>query len=174
MVVKLGSVSGDERSLSRTMTNITTADCQPFQNCDMLQPKIIVNVNMYSPTDTHFTIDEWHRTYEIISAEFMTGQRVLIIGKVDVLFTYADIIKNSPQWITRCSDINNNNVIHSLIPDPLRPIKEHSAAELVQITGDGLEHLAKSGGGYFVTTLGGTSGKFATKPQTDTEEGVTN
>lgn len=174
MVVKLGSVSGDKRSISRTMTNITTADCQPFQNCDVLQPRIIVNVNMYSPTDTHFTIDDWHRTYEITSAEFMTGQRVLISGKVDVLFTYADIIKNSTQWIIRCSDINNNNVIHSLIPDTLRPIKEHSAAELVQITGDGLEYLAKSGGGYYVTTLGGTSGKFATKPQTDIEQEVSN
>lgn len=164
MVVKLGSVSGDKRSISRTMTNITTADCQPFQNCDVLQPRIIVNVNMYSPTDTHFTIDEWHRTYEITSAEFMTGQRVLISGKVDVLFTYADIIKNSTQWITRCSDINNNNVIHSLIPDTLRPIKELSITDRVQITGEGFESLAGGRGGYLVTVLGGRMGKLASKP----------
>lgn len=164
MIVKLGTVGGDERSISRTMTNITTAECQPYQNCDVLQPRIIVTTSMYTATDTHFTIPDWHRTYKITSAEYTTGQRVVITGKVDVLFTYADAIKNSEQWIIRCSDISNTNVRNSLTPDPLRPVKEHSMAENVQVTGAGLERYAGTGGGYYVTTLGGSNGKWAEKP----------
>ena len=123
--VNIGSTSDDPRKLNKTVTWITkpggdpaNINCYITDTCDILYPKLIVKYSATYLSNNYAKISSWgNRYYYINSIDVIPGGKMLLSLSIDVLMTYATVIKNCPGMITRCTWSGK-----TMIPDDQYPL----------------------------------------------------
>lgn len=114
--VKFGVNTSDNRCLRKSVTWGTTYPCDIYQEVDRINPSLLVDKDLINIESTNYMwINEFGRYYYITSITGGPGNRVIVDGHVDVLYTYADQIE-------QCECIAERSTSHAnlYLPDDRR------------------------------------------------------
>lgn len=110
MDVKLYKTTAEKNALNKLITNEIIKNGHLKDNCDILNPVIVVNYDASILSYNYARIDAFNRFY-FISDISINKQTIELTLKVDVLTTYSGDIKNSYATIIR------SNKGSKMIPD---------------------------------------------------------
>lgn len=133
-------------------TPTTISNCRLKAETSVLQPVIILNWNLsFIPNFNYMHIAKFNRYYWITDIVYNSPMWE-IYATVDVLGSYRDKIKNTYQYIDRCSDQRyyNNRILDSIYP-ALEPGYSRVNSNITSLTAD------FSGGSYVLGTISGQS-----------------
>ena len=140
--------------VNKILTEVVTFDEVIFkEDTSLLNPTIIINgVSNDSSytiedigTSNYFSIPKVNRYYFITDITMMSGGRVAITGKVDVLMSFKTDILGSTQLIVRQEKKTNNYLIDTDIPlSSKKQVIEHEFGD--SIVDSGYYILAVNGG----------------------------
>lgn len=101
MVLDLYQYIGDERVIDKTLTNnVRMTDVNILEECSLIDPVFTTNKTSVFPNHNYAWFQPWGRYYFIKDVRVSNG-RTYIYCHVDVLKTYANMIKNSQAIATR-------------------------------------------------------------------------
>lgn len=89
------------------------------ENTSLMSPTFILKIRELVYNSNYVYCDFMKRYYYIDSIEVLTGGRVAIHCKIDVLFTYREEIMSSSAWVVRSESTTNNgeyNMLHNDYP----------------------------------------------------------
>ena len=154
MVAKIYKTKSAPNVVNKTLSNVVTFEEVIFkEDTSLLNPTIIINgVSNDSSytiedigTSNYFSIPKVNRYYFITDITMMSGGRVAITGKVDVLMSFKTDILGSTQLIVRQEKKTNNYLIDTDIPlSSKKQVIEHEFGD--SITDSGYYILAVNGG----------------------------
>lgn len=140
--------------VNKILTEVVTFDEVIFkEDTSLLNPTIIINgvsnASSYTiediGTSNYFSIPKVNRYYFITDITMMSGGRVAITGKVDVLMSFKTDILGSTQLIVRQEKKTNNYLIDTDIPlSSKKQVIEHEFGD--SIVDSGYYILAVNGG----------------------------
>lgn len=121
MTLTVYNISDDPRTLTKTLGEaVGTYTVNPTENCDILNPVVSIHsagTNAFPLNANYATLSDTGRQYFIKDITLGTGGKVFVHMTVDVLGTYADLIKNCPCCVTR-----NENIGINWVPDNKFPL----------------------------------------------------
>lgn len=154
MVAKIFKTKSAPNVVNKVLTEVVAFDEVIFkEETSLLNPTIIINGVSNSSsyniedigTSNYFSIPKVNRYYFITDITMMSGGRVAITGKVDVLMTFKTDIIGSTQLIVRQEKKTNNFLIDTDIPlSAKKQVIEHEFGE--SIVDSGYYILAVNGG----------------------------
>lgn len=154
MVAKIFKTKSAPNVVNKVLTEVVAFDEVIFKDdTSLLNPTIIINgvsnASSYTiediGTSNYFSIPKVNRYYYITDITMMSGGRVAITGKVDVLMTFKTDILASTQLIVRQEKKTNNYLIDTDIPlSSKKQVIEHEFGE--SIVDSGYYILAVNGG----------------------------
>lgn len=154
MVAKIFKTNSAPNVVNKVLTEVVAFDEVIFkEETSLLNPTIIINGVSNSSsyniedigTSNYFSIPKVNRYYFITDITMMSGGRVAITGKVDVLMSYKTDIIGSTQLIVRQEKKTNNFLIDTDIPlSSKKQVIEHEFGE--SIVDSGYYILAVNGG----------------------------
>lgn len=154
MVAKIYKTKSAPNVVNKTLSEVVTFEEVIFkEDTSLLNPTIIINgVSNDSSytiedigTSNYFSIPKVNRYYFITDITMMSGGRVAITGKVDVLMSFKTDILGSTQLIVRQEKKTNNYLIDTDIPlSSKKQVIEHEFGD--SITDSGYYILAVNGG----------------------------
>lgn len=154
MVAKIFKTKSSPNVVSKVLTEVVAFDEVIFkEETSLLNPTIIINgVSNTSDytiedigTSNYFYIPKVNRYYFITDITMMSGGRVAISGKVDVLMSFKTDIIGSTQLIVRQEKKTNNFLIDTDIPlSSKKQVIEHEFGD--SIVDSGYYILAVNGG----------------------------
>lgn len=154
MVAKIFKTKSAPNVVNKTLSEVVAFDEVIFkEDTSLLNPTIIINgvsnASSYTiediGTSNYFSIPKVNRYYFITDITMMSGGRVAITGKVDVLMSFKTDILGSTQLIVRQEKKTNNYLIDTDIPlSSKKQVIEHEFGE--SITDSGYYILAVNGG----------------------------
>ncbi len=154
MVAKIFKTKSAPNVVNKVLTEVVAFDEVIFkEDTSLLNPTIIINGVSNSSsyniedigTSNYFSIPKVNRYYFITDITMMSGGRVAITGKVDVLMTFKTDIIGSTQLIVRQEKKTNNFLIDTDIPlSSKKQVIEHEFGE--SIVDSGYYILAVNGG----------------------------
>ncbi len=154
MVAKIFKTKSAPNVVNKVLTEVVAFDEVIFkEETSLLNPTIIINGVSNSSsyniedigTSNYFSIPKVNRYYFITDITMMSGGRVAITGKVDVLMTFKTDIIGSTQLIVRQEKKTNNFLIDTDIPlSSKKQVIEHEFGE--SIVDSGYYILAVNGG----------------------------
>lgn len=154
MVAKIFKTKSAPNVVNKVLTEVVAFDEVIFkEETSLLNPTIIINGVSNSSsyniedigTSNYFSIPKVNRYYFITDITMMSGGRVAITGKVDVLMTFKTDIIGSTQLIVRQEKKTNNFLIDTDIPlSSKKQVIEHEFGE--SIVDCGYYILAVNGG----------------------------
>lgn len=154
MVAKIYKTKSAPNVVNKVLTEVVAFEEVIFkESTSLLNPTIIINgvsnASSYTIEDigssNYFSIPKVNRYYFITDITMMSGGRVAITGKVDVLMSYKTDILGSTQLIVRQEKKTNNYLIDSDIPlSSKKQVIEHEFGD--SITDSGYYILAVNGG----------------------------
>lgn len=154
MVAKIFKTKSAPNVINKTLKEVVTFDEVIFkEDTSLLNPTIIINgvsnASSYTiediGTSNYFSIPKVNRYYFITDITMMSGGRVAITGKVDVLMSFKADILGSTQLIVRQEKKTNNYLIDTDIPlSSKKQVIEHEFGD--SITDSGYYILAVNGG----------------------------
>lgn len=154
MVAKIFKTKSAPNVVNKVLTEVVAFDEVIFkEETSLLNPTIIINgVSNDSSyniedigTSNYFSIPKVNRYYFITDITMMSGGRVAITGKVDVLMSFKSDILGSTQLIVRQEKKTNNYLIDTDIPlSSKKQVIEHEFGE--SIADSGYYILAVNGG----------------------------
>lgn len=154
MVAKIFKTKSAPNVLNKVLTEVVAFDEVIFkEETSLLNPTIIINGVSNSSsyniedigTSNYFSIPKVNRYYFITDITMMSGGRVAITGKVDVLMSFKTDIIGSTQLIVRQEKKTNNFLIDTDIPlSSKKQVIEHEFGE--SIVDSGYYILAVNGG----------------------------
>lgn len=154
MVATIFKTKSAPNVVNKTLTEVVTFDEVLFkEDTSLLNPTIIINgvsnASSYTiediGTSNYFSIPKVNRYYFITDITMMSGGRVAISGKVDVLMSFKADILGSTQLIVRQEKKNNNYLIDTDIPlSSKKQVIEHEFGD--SIVDSGYYILAVNGG----------------------------
>lgn len=157
--VKFLTTTDDNRKVSKRYTvNSENVAIDIYDSCDLYNPTLIVKSNNVINSN-YLYITNFKRFYFIVNKNLDKSGITVINCECDVLMSFKNDILNSTQLVIRSADTSNEKVKNSKIADTLRPISPLEFDGKVRVTGWGLEN--KTPGGFILTTMGGSNGKFA-------------
>lgn len=118
MIVNLLKTTDDTRKINKTTTPVINIQALPTEPTNILTPALIVERYNSIMTANYMYIPDFARYYYITNFTMITGNRIIISGKVDVLKTYAEQLQNCGCIVTRSESIGTP----SQIPDSNLPI----------------------------------------------------
>lgn len=125
MVAKIYKTKSAPNVVNKTLSEVVTFEEVIFkEDTSLLNPTIIINgvsnASSYTiediGTSNYFSIPKVNRYYFITDITMMSGGRVAITGKVDVLMSFKTDILGSTQLIVRQEKKTNNYLIDTDIP----------------------------------------------------------
>ena len=153
------TTTDDNRKVSKNYTvNISNVGCDIYDSCDLYNPTLIVKSNSVISSN-YLYIPNFNRYYFITDKNLDKAGITVINCECDVLMSFKNDILNSTQLVIRSADTSNEKVKNSKITDTLRPISPLEFDGKVRVTQYGLEDIAH--GGFILTVMGGSNGKFA-------------
>lgn len=154
MVVKIFKTKSAPNVLNKILTEVVAFDEVIFKDdTSLLNPTIIINgvsnASSYTiediGTSNYISIPKVNRYYFITDITMMSGGRVAITGKVDVLMSFKNDILGSTQLIVRQEKKTNNYLIDTEIPlSSKKQVIEHEFGDA--IVDSGYYILAVNGG----------------------------
>ncbi len=154
MVAKIYKTKSAPNVVNKTLSEVVTFEEVIFkEDTSLLNPTIIINgvsnASSYTiediGTSNYFSIPKVNRYYFITDITMMSGGRVAITGKVDVLMSFKTDILGSTQLIVRQEKKTNNYLIDTDIPlSSKKQVIEHEFGD--SITDSGYYILAVNGG----------------------------
>lgn len=154
MVAKIFKTKSAPNVVNKTLTEVAEFDEVIFkEETSLLNPTIIINgVSNASDytiedigTSNYISIPKVDRYYFITDITMMSGGRVAIAGKVDVLMSFKSDILGSTQLIVRQEKKTNNYLIDTDIPlSSKKQVIEHEFGD--SIADSGYYILAVNGG----------------------------
>ena len=154
MVAKIFKTKSAPNVVNKTLSEVVTFEEVIFkEDTSLLNPTIIINgVSNDSSytiedigTSNYFSIPKVNRYYFITDITMMSGGRVAITGKVDVLMSFKSDILGSTQLIVRQEKKTNNYLIDTDIPlSSKKQVIEHEFGD--SISDSGYYILAVNGG----------------------------
>lgn len=154
MVAKIYKTKSAPNVVNKTLSEVVTFEEVIFkEDTSLLNPTIIINgvsnASSYTiediGTSNYFSIPKVNRYYFITDITMMSGGRVAITGKVDVLMSFKTDILVSTQLIVRQEKKTNNYLIDTDIPlSSKKQVIEHEFGD--SITDSGYYILAVNGG----------------------------
>ena len=154
MVAKIFKTKSAPNVVNKVLTEVVVFDEVIFkEETSLLNPTIIINGVSNSSsyniedigTSNYFSIPKVNRYYFITDITMMSGGRVAITGKVDVLMTFKTDIIGSTQLIVRQEKKTNNFLIDTDIPlSSKKQVIEHEFGD--SIVDSGYYILAVNGG----------------------------
>ena len=154
MVAKIYKTKSAPNVVNKVLTEVVAFEEVIFkENTSLLNPTIIINgvsnASSYTiediGTSNYFSIPKVNRYYFITDITMMSGGRVAITGKVDVLMSFKSDILGSTQLIVRQEKKTNNYLIDTDIPlSSKKQVIEHEFGD--SITDSGYYILAVNGG----------------------------
>lgn len=114
MKITLYTTSTDTRYLDKNLNRITSVDCTIKDSADVSNPNIIIKslADNVLANINYAHISVWGRYYYITNVTVLTGGRVELALKCDVLMSFKDSIRNATAFVTR-----NEQNYDRLIPD---------------------------------------------------------
>lgn len=155
--------------LTKTLTAvkaITGAICK--ENCSILSPVFIVAYDANLLTVNYAYCAEFSRYYFLTDITVMTGGRLQITGRVDVLGTYGATLKTLTALMTRTEDEPTEVV------DNFLPLKRNKITKVYEFTGGDFNIDVATNTSYnFVLNImgGGTVQRDVATSQHDNAEG---
>jgi hypothetical protein len=154
MVAKIYKTKSAPNVVNKVLTEVVAFEEVIFkEDTSLLNPTIIINgvsnASSYTiediGTSNYFSIPKVNRYYFITDITMMSGGRVAITGKVDVLMSFKTDILGSTQLIVRQEKKTNNYLIDTDIPlSSKKQVIEHEFGD--SITDSGYYILAVNGG----------------------------
>lgn len=154
MVAKIIKTKSAPNVVNKVLTEVVAFDEVIFkEETSLLNPTIIINgvsnASSYTiediGTSNYFYIPKVKRYYFITDITMMSGGRVAISGKVDVLMSFKTDIIDSTQLIVRQEKKTNNYLIDTDIPlSSKKQVIEHEFGDA--ISDSGYYVLAVNGG----------------------------
>ena len=154
MVAKIYKTKSAPNVVNKILSEVVTFEEVIFkEDTSLLNPTIIINgvsnASSYTiediGTSNYFSIPKVNRYYFITDITMMSGGRVAITGKVDVLMSFKTDILGSTQLIVRQEKKTNNYLIDTDIPlSSKKQVIEHEFGD--SITDSGYYILAVNGG----------------------------
>lgn len=154
MIAKIYKTKSAPNVVNKTLSEVVTFEEVIFkEDTSLLNPTIIINgvsnASSYTiediGTSNYFSIPKVNRYYFITDITMMSGGRVAITGKVDVLMSFKTDILGSTQLIVRQEKKTNNYLIDTDIPlSSKKQVIEHEFGDA--ITDSGYYVLAVNGG----------------------------
>lgn len=98
----------DTNVLTKNLNYISTKSCTLKENTSIQQPTIILDVDSDTLAGAnYFYIPDLNRYYYIQDATLMTGSRWQVTGRVDVLMSFNEAIKNLVCIVDKQAHIDN-------------------------------------------------------------------
>lgn len=154
MVAKIYKTKSTPNVVNKVLSEVVAFDEVVFkEETSLLNPTIIINgvsnASSYTIEDignsNYFYIPKVNRYYFITDITMMSGGRVAISGKVDVLMSFKTDIIGSTQLIVRQEKKTNNYLIDTDIPlSSKKQVIEHEFGN--SISDSGYYVLAVNGG----------------------------
>lgn len=154
MVAKIYKTKSAPNVVNKILSEVVAFEEVIFkEDTSLLNPTIIINgvsnASSYTiediGTSNYFSIPKVNRYYFITDITMMSGGRVAITGKVDVLMSFKTDILGSTQLIVRQEKKTNNYLIDTDIPlSSKKQVIEHEFGD--SITDSGYYILAVNGG----------------------------
>lgn len=154
MVAKIFKTKSAPNVVNKVLTEVVAFEEVIFkEDTSILNPTIIINgvsnASSYNiediGTSNYFSIPKVNRYYFITDITMMSGGRVAITGKVDVLMSFKNDILGSTQLIVRQEKKTNNYLIDTEIPlSSKKQVIEHEFGDA--IADSGYYILAVNGG----------------------------
>lgn len=154
MVAKIYKTKSAPNVVNKTLSEVVAFEEVIFkEDTSLLNPTIIINgvsnASSYTiediGTSNYFSIPKVNRYYFITDITMMSGGRVAITGKVDVLMSFKTDILGSTQLIVRQEKKTNNYLIDTDIPlSSKKQVIEHEFGDT--ISDSGYYILAVNGG----------------------------
>lgn len=115
MNIILYNTNSDPRKLNKSLTQISTISVRLKDDTDIMRPVIELDSANLPPTANYCYIEKFGRYYFINRQGITTGRDLTLTLDVDVLMSFADIIKNSRVVAKRTSN-KYNRYINDSIP----------------------------------------------------------
>lgn len=149
MLVTLYNNASDNRVVHKSISQIGGQRlCQVTENCDITNPRIILNM---LPADIHANymyIPDFGRYYYITEITILNGNQTEITGHCDVLMSFWNNFKNS-----QCTAGRSSSNYDDYIDDPMVTIKDTYRTESRRLSGEFTP--TADGSNHYVLTIGG-------------------
>jgi len=89
------------------------------EDTNLMKPTFILKTNSVAYNANYMYCSFTKRWYYINNVTALTGQRIAVDGKIDVLFTYRNEILNSSAWVIKSEKSTNENnykMMHNDLP----------------------------------------------------------
>ena len=147
--VKLYNNASDNRVVHKAITQIgTDRTCQITDNCDVTNPRIILNMNSGDLSANYMYIADFNRYYYITGITILNGNQTEISGHCDVLMSFWTYIKNC-----QCTAGRSSSNFDDYLDDPMVSIKETYRTETRRLSGEFTP--TADGSNHYVLTIGG-------------------
>lgn len=126
MEIKLSKTSSDKREITKVLTDEITLTGTLRNETLVLDPDVLIEIE--NPTIYNYmTIEAFNRYYFITEMEHIRQNLWRIKGHVDVLFTYANEIKNSKALV----DYTANTYANYYLSDEIWKINTKHSTEII-------------------------------------------
>lgn len=149
VTVKLYNNASDNRVVHKAITQIgNDRTCQITENCDVTNPRIILNMNSGDISANYMYIADFNRYYYITGINILNGNQTEITGHCDVLMSFWTYIKNC-----QCTAGRSSSNFDDYLDDPMVSIKDTYRTETRRLSGEFTPTAA--GSNHYVLTIGG-------------------
>lgn len=111
MKINLFKTTDDKRKLNKSFSNMGSVNATPYENMNILNPRLIIKYNSAYTQCNACYIPEFQRYYIIDSIELDTGERMVLNCSVDVLSSFKNSIQNMYCKIVRQENLKNDMLI---------------------------------------------------------------
>jgi hypothetical protein len=158
MTINLYSTGDNPKTVSKTLTAISSVQGRATQPCNILRPELILSgdsaVNAINANYVY--IPDFGRYYFIKNHTTDTAARIILSCEVDPLMSWAAGIKLSKQLVTRSESVGKPTEI----TDNQYPLSKHKKMDVIKFEGGQLNlDIATNTSYNFVINVAGGAGQ---------------
>lgn len=154
MNVLFYTCSADPRVVDKTsyLSGEVLKTCEVYQQTGVMHPSLLINYDSSIVNKNYFKIPEWgNRFYHLVGIEVTPGQRMIVSGSEDVLYTNKDSIYALNAYVKR----TEGNNINKFIVDNKMPIQANRQCETIKFNAS--PFIYSSGYNFVLTVSGGVA-----------------
>ena len=107
MIVQLGYTRSNNKKIDKDFTIVRELTCNIRGVISLLRPRLIINYYSTMVECNYMRVPEWGRYYFIDTINMIPGQRMEVVGSVDVLMSYAEQIRNLQVYAARAETMES-------------------------------------------------------------------
>ena len=113
MTINLYSTNDDNKKVNKSLNIVATSSCNLLGDCSVYTPTVFIdNLGDGALKRINYAyIPEWGRYYYINNVTAVTGGRIKVELKVDVLMSYKNAIYSTRAFVTRQEYEFNNDLV---------------------------------------------------------------